>query len=139
MSEETATLARDQEADATRGARRKQSPREAAAVLIRVNETLRDRIALMEELVEGLRRDLKEREDSAEQMEQEIRLAIMHLAGMEAELEAFRSDHQYSSLLKSSGESFPDGSPKTRARVIYEEAFDREGRTQGLEDPESHR
>lgn len=118
---------------------RPKSPREAAAALIMVNETLRSKIEAMEIVIEDLRGQLNDKEEDLQSMEREMKLALMHLAGLEAELTAFREDHSYSSLLKETGEEMADGTRKTRARVLYEEAFDREGRELGYEEPEKFR
>lgn len=130
---------KSREAGMANRSKSKPTPRQAAAMLISLNETIRARNEALETENLRLQRSLEEKTKMIAEMELELKLAVMHLAGMEAELKAMRDQHNYSSLLEESGETLPDGSAKTYARLIYEEAFDREGRAQGISNPEEYR
>lgn len=120
----------------------RKSPRAAAAGLIKINEALRSRLQQAEARVAELEAHLASLSDSNEsqaEAEHSQALVMMHLSGLEAELAAFRAQHPESPLLLASGFNFADGTPKTVARVRYEEGFDEEGHRRQVECPHHFR
>ena len=61
------------------------------------------------------------------------------ITGMKAQIAAIKAEHPGSPLLGKSGKAFSDGEPKTRLRVIYEDAFDAVLRKVGIASPRSFR
>lgn len=170
-----------------------ESPKQAAAALIELNKTLRQKLSqaqrmlqereqriaqiesasesseevtrlreqvdsLMMELseVDKLRADLEqavvERDSFAEQLQKakrianpdpdllkQLMLSSMHIAGLQAELAAFRKHHPDSPLLQPSGDTYTDGREKTKGRMEYESAFDIKGHELGIEKPKTFR
>jgi uncharacterized phage infection (PIP) family protein YhgE len=69
----------------------------------------------------------------------QLLLASLHIAGQDAELKEFRKLHPDSELLDASDEFFEDGRPKSKAKVIYEQAFDARAEELGISDPLDYR
>lgn len=115
------------------------SPREAAAILMKVNDSLRDKVTKMEDYIQSLQSELSVRNSEIEELQNEMKMAIMHVSGLESEIKAFHDEHPDSVLLQNSEYYFPDGRSKTCARITYEQAFDEEGRQLGIESPEEMR
>lgn len=65
----------------------------------------------------------------------QLMIASLHIAGLDAELKAFRDYHPDSALLDASDESYEDGRKKSVSRLIYEEAFDKRGAELGITSP----
>ena len=65
----------------------------------------------------------------------QLLIASMHIAGLDAELKAFKDHHPQSDLLNASQETYEDGRKKSISRIIYEEAFDSRGAELGVSKP----
>jgi len=65
--------------------------------------------------------------------------AESNAAGRLAQVEAFLASHPQSPLTAHSGKTFKDGRPKTKIRLVFEEAFDATARQWGITAPASRR
>jgi hypothetical protein len=68
-----------------------------------------------------------------------MKIEIMSEAGRDAQVEAFMRQHPNSPLLADSGKRFKSGKIKTKARLIFEAAFDQKGRELGIINPADRR
>ena len=82
--------------------------------------------------------DLEKMKKTVSAMKTQLKMAAMHIEGLEAELEAYKQEHFDSKLLKTERLS-EGGTTKTFGRVIYEQAFDNRGRAIGVNEPEKYR
>ena len=73
------------------------------------------------------------------ELEGQLIAAQMHAAGRGDVIAAFAEQHPNSPLLADSSQRFKDGDVKTKARRIYEQAFDAKGRELGLANPAQYR
>ncbi|MGC6433289.1 MAG: hypothetical protein ACON4M_03740 [Crocinitomicaceae bacterium] len=77
--------------------------------------------------------------ENAETVRQ-LMIAMMHISGLEAELDAFKKEASDDcSLFKASDEEYEDGRHKSIARKTYELAFDRRAEELGISNPEDYR
>lgn len=94
------------------------------------NDTIRRLMAQVQQLEGALKTNQTDLDNRA-----------MHIAGLEAQRQAYMEQHADSPLLQDSGKRFkvaPD-QVKTKARLIYEAAHDRKGRELGISNPAERR
>lgn len=95
-----------------------------------------DNCVLVEEidfLKNGKRSDTSENyKKTLKSLQLQLKLAAMHIDGLEAELDAFKNNHTDSVLLVKND-------TKTKSRAIYEEAFDSRGASLGVLNPSALR
>ena len=74
------------------------------------------------------------------QLEAHAAVDAMHIAGLEAQRDAYMEQHANSPLLQDSGRRFKEsGNIKTKGRLVYEAAFDAKGHVLGIANPAAHR
>ena len=76
-----------------------------------------------------------------EVMDLKLKLAVARAngEGRLAQFEAFKSVYPNADLMAASGARFADGDVKTKARIIYEAAFDKYAASCGIVRPADHR
>lgn len=72
-------------------------------------------------------------------LQKQLKMASMHIQGIESELEAFKNNHPESDLLEKTADVFKNGKSKSKSRVIYEVAFDERAKELGIIDPAQYR
>lgn len=91
------------------------------------------------EVALGLKAQLTQAQSRIAELESQLALAKMEHAGRDAQFRAFSTQHPDSPLMAESGERFVDpdfrGRAKTKARLIFEAAFDALGRQLGITNP----
>lgn len=73
------------------------------------------------------------------QLELEVAISKADVAGLSAQLDAYKSHHPQSPLLGDSGQRFASGKAKTKGRLIWEATFDRVLKAAGIANPLRHR
>ena len=91
------------------------------------------------DLVLQMRAKIDEQNAEISKLRGQVAGDTMHIAGLEAARAAYMKQHPDSPLLRDSGQRFRDGDVKTNARLVYERAFDEEGRRIGIEEPAKSR
>lgn len=81
----------------------------------------------------------KQETNSAKDVDTQLCLASLHIAGLNAEVKAFKVEHSDSKLLEGSEMFYEDGRPKSNLRVIYEDGFDRRANELNIENPKQLR
>ncbi|MBO9428395.1 hypothetical protein [Sulfitobacter sp. R18_1] len=109
--------------------------------------------AELREIIIGVRTETRKKDRKISQMKATLRrmsethesdassnqMAVnsMHIAGLEAQLSAFRKGHPESNLMQPSTDGLEPN--KSRLRLIYEDAFDAKGVELGVVNPKSYR
>ena len=82
---------------------------------------------------------VKELTAEVERLKDLLAMKQGRIAGLEAQTKAYREQHPVSPLRTDIGRRYKDGEVKLPIAIIFEEAFDRALRQQGIADPVSRR
>jgi hypothetical protein len=85
------------------------------------------------------RAKVKELTAEVERLKDLLAMKQGRIAGLEAQTKAYREQHPVSPLRTDIGRRYKDGEVKLPIAIIFEEAFDRALRQQGIADPVSRR
>ena len=105
----------------------------------RQNNTIRQLMAEKASMDQQWTSDVRTLQKQLAETQRALESELMHAAGLEAQRTAYMEQHKDSPLLQDSGKRFRDGDVKTKARLIYEAAFDAKGREIGVENPDKRR
>lgn len=107
---------------------------ETTQIIIDLRQEVREKDKEVENLKSAIKRSVSSASD--EGLRHQLTVSTLHIAGLEAQVSAFRNAHEESHLLKSSAGTSDGKAPKSRLRVIYEDAFDQKGVDYGFSNPQ---
>ena len=125
--------------NAQNASRARQAERESADAYEAIGEWKAHAAGLKAQIQQ---RDARISEQDAEiaRLKDALALETADVAGRKAQFDAFKTQHPDTSLLVDSGRRFKaSGKAKTKARLIYEAAFDKKAREMGIANPAERR